>query len=300
MTGGNHNEASGGIYTLGFLSLPHNIFLSGGVRIESDQFERLLLLPQLNIAWNADPITFRALGGRTSRSPDFTERFVSTNLASLSNGRNLGNPSLLPESSWNFETGFDFNISRSVNGGFTVFTRHGENLIDYVLTSSAAISAKPALDPTGRYFYAQNIGEVNTRGFELTFNGNIVFNPKYSLDYNAGYTLQKPVSSSGQLSKYISNQARQMISFSSFLRRDRAALGLNALMKQRSKEFAESIDVQLNPKYVLINLQGSYMIKPDFITVELRIENLFNVDYSDILGAGLPGRWISAGLRFNR
>lgn len=293
---GNHDEFSGGIYSLAYLYFRGDIHLSGGLRLESDSYNPAMLLPHINLSRNMGPFTLRTMAGRTMRTPDFTERYVSTNLPFLSPGRNLGNPILTPESSWSFEVGGDVAIAAGFNAGSTAFTRYGDRLIDYVLTPAELISASGNLNPEGKYFFATNIGDVHTSGMELTISGSHTLWQFYHVEYYAGYTLQES-STDGELSKYVSNQARQLFVFNSFFRYGRLGLGLNGIMKQRDEEFAESIGVSQNPSYRLFNLQAKYAIIPEILSVELRIENIFNTEYSDILGAMLPGRWVSGGVK---
>ncbi len=294
---GDHAEFFGGIYSLAFMALSGNLHLSGGARLESDRFSNSIFLPQLNLAWNNGPLTLRSLAGKTMRTPDFTERYVSTNLPVLSPGRNLGNPSLKPESSWSLEAGGDLNLPAGINTGFTLFTRKGMKLIDYVFTPAVEIPDAANLNPDGSYFYARNIEGVNTRGIELTVTGSHRFSRGFGFEYYAGYTFQESVNPAGELSKYLSNQAKQLFVHNLFFTLGRAGLGFNGIMKMRDSEFAESINVSLKPSYGLLNMQGSFMAIPGLLWIEMRVENLFNTEYSDILGAKLPGRWISGGVK---
>ena len=154
-----------GGYVAGTKVFREKFSLGGGLRLDYDQVYGWELLPQLNLSYTSGLWTLRGSAGRSVRSADFTERYISTGLEGpLSPGRNLGNPNLLGERAWSIEAGMDRRIMESIQFRVTGFYRFSRDLIDYVLTPAEKIPENDNLQPGEQYFYSQNIGLLNTRG----------------------------------------------------------------------------------------------------------------------------------------
>lgn len=295
---GNHNEFTGGVYALTFLNLENKLNLSGGIRLDFGNFSTPDILPQFNISYNIKKITLRALAGKTVRIPDFTERYVSTNLNSLSPGRNLGNPGLLPEKSWSLEGGTEINITRNILFESTIYSRFGYHLIDYTLTRGSEIFNAYPLVPDGLYFFANNIAKLKTSGLEFILKAELNTGVNGSLNTYLGYNIQRSVSSTGEVSKYISNLSPHLLVFQSRFTYKNAGLQIYGMYKQRNRHFSEMINSISPLSYWLFNLKTEYRLIPDKLSFEFRADNTFNKKYSDINGAELPGRWLSIGIKY--
>jgi len=297
---GDHNEISGGLFGMCYISINENINSSGGLRLEYDKHSGVDILPQANLSFNKGIFSLRGLAGKTIRTPDFTERYISTNLSSLAPGRNLGNPDLIPEKSWSFEAGSVIHPVNNLSLEVTLFKRFGYELIDYVLTQGSEIVTLVPLIPDGRYFYAKNIKSLSVNGVEFILNASYDAGKEGKILSTMGYSFQIPESSTGEISKYISNQAHQLFVFNTRYSAYRMGFSLNGMYRQRNTEYASAMDLSLSSRYWLFNTQLDFGIVPKRLYIELRIENIFNTKYSDILGAELPRRWISGGIKYRK
>ena len=295
---GDHDVLSGGLYAMSYFSPIKSLNISVGLRWEYVQKSGSDILPQINASYNKGVFTLRGLAGKTIRTADFTERYVSTNIQALASGRNLGNPDLLPEKSWSFEAGSEIKPNDHFTFDFTAFKRIGTDLIDYVLTRGANIVSKYPVIPDGNYFYANNISRLNTRGMEFVLTTWHSTGLKGNIYTSAGYTIQKSESPSEEVSKYISNQSRQLFILNTTYSTPRFGLYINGIYKQRNPEFAEAINSAISSSYWLFNMRTDYGIIPQRLSIEFRIDNILNAKYSDVLGAELPGRWLSGGIRY--
>ncbi|RMD74220.1 MAG: TonB-dependent receptor, partial [Bacteroidetes bacterium] len=164
---GNHRTGQFGLFALAHVQPSGKWDLQGGLRLEHESSFGTELVPQLSISYRVLPaLRLRGFAGRSIRAADFTERYISTNLPALSPGRNLGNPDLLAERSWNVELGTDAVLGPTLSAHLTGYYRHATNLIDFVLTEGSQIPNATNIDPSGTYFFAQNIAELQTTGLE--------------------------------------------------------------------------------------------------------------------------------------
>ncbi len=112
---GNRQHWHTGGYVMLSKVLRNDFNFAAGMRMDYDQVYGLEVLPQLNMSYTTGKWLFRGSAGRSIRSPDFTERYISTGLVGpLSPGRNLGNPYLKAEKAWSIEAGADREIIQSI------------------------------------------------------------------------------------------------------------------------------------------------------------------------------------------
>jgi iron complex outermembrane receptor protein len=74
------------------------------------------------------------------------------------------------------------------------------------------------------------------------------------------------------------------------------SLQLHTLYKNRDAEVAREINQALTPDYMVWNLKADAYLFTRSLVLSLQVNNLFNLHYSDILGASMPGRWIQGGI----
>jgi vitamin B12 transporter len=294
---GNHEYWHSGAY----LVLSGNILrygtVSGGMRLDYDPVYGLEVLPQMNIAWTVDGWLLRGSFGRSVRSPDFSERYISTGLTGpLSPGRNIGNPLLAAERSWSIEAGVERNLIEGVRLKTTVFNRFSRDLIDYVMTPSDEIVNNQNLSPGESYFWTRNIGLLNTLGIEAQLEGLHAIVGKSSLEWGVSYQALSSKNKSDLVTKYLSAHARNLIHTRIGVSNSSLKLQLNSLYKSRDDEFAENINESIESSYLIFDIRTDLFLYEKRIRLSLQVNNLFNRKYSDILGARMPGRWLSGGL----
>jgi len=297
---GDRDHFRGGGFLLTHWSPGNGWEWHGGIRLEYDEVFQWAFNPQAAVHYQAFPwLGLRAFGGRGIRAADFTERFVSTRLPGvLSSGRNVGNPDLNAENSWSFEAGADLRWPRKLLHRMTVFNRQSTDLIDYVLTPGADITNVDNVDPASSYFYAQNIATLRTTGMEYIAEFKHLWKADRWIRLSSGVTWLNFGGSTDTPSKYLANASRVLWQNALSLQWGRSNLTVQHLFKARDGEAAEAIGAELEDQYHLVNVRAS--LRPfGFIPVSIlvQVDNLLDQQYSDILGAVMPGRWVKGGLR---
>ena len=157
------------------------------------------------------------------------------------------------------------------------------------------------LNPAATYRFAQNLFAVTTQGFELEATTRAQLAPGLRLDGSVGYTFTRLDVAGDITSQYLSNVARQLVSGNLSLAHRRLTLGVGGVYKQRAGQqttpSATVNDARLTPSYVVINGRLDVALVPGRVWAVGQAQNLFNEQYSDLLGAQMPGRWLMAGVR---
>ncbi|MCF0050960.1 TonB-dependent receptor [Dyadobacter sp. LJ53] len=289
-----------------FVSLVQNIganfTVTPSVRLDWRESIGSEVVPQVNLSYKKDNWQFRGSAGKTIRDADFTERFNNYKKA-LVTGGNVGNPALKAEKSFSYEAGADWFLTNSntnqlkISGTF--FQRLQNDLIDYVSTPYAQMPRKENLSPTGTFGLALNIAEVNTTGFETDFQTVNSISTNQKLIFNAGLTWLKSESSNLEPSFYVSSHAKFLGNFSAIYQISGFSISLNGLYKNRAERVASAIEANISKDYFLLNAKAEYAFLNRSLAVFVQADNAFDVQYSDLLGSKMPGRWAMAGLRFN-
>ena len=297
---GDRTHWHSGVYTMLSHTLPMELSVSGGLRLDYDEVYGIELMPQVNLAYSTGDWLFRGSAGRTIRSPDFTERFISTGLEGpLAPGRNLGNPFLVAERAWSLDAGFDRSIGRDIKLGLTGFYRFSRDLIDYIITASEDIPGGQNLVPGEEYFFAQNIGLMNTWGLESWLSGQHSLQRETAIDWGLSFQGLLTRSDSAIVSKYLSAHARNLIQARVGFKASFFNLQLITMYKNRDAELAREINQALTPDYMIWNLKADAYLLNRSLVLSIQVNNLFDRTYSDILGANMPGRWFMGGIAWN-
>lgn len=290
---GNHRLPHGA----GFVTANHRIgsdlFLTGSLRLDIDGNYGTVLVPQLNFAWNPSRFTIRGSWGKGIRDADFTERFNNYNKTLVTSG-SIGNPDLRTERSNNLEFGIDYRIKKfKISGG--VFQRQQEDLIDWTPTPYANMPRKTNLIPTGSYALATNLSNVITKGLEFDIQWNKDFK-NGSFTWMSGWLWLKSSSSDKTPSFYISSHARFLLTNLVSVSTGNFSFSISTINKVRNTMQASALNTSLSRTYMLTNIKAQYRIPKTKFSVFGQCYNLFNQSYSDLLGARMPGRWMSGGV----
>ncbi|MCE7068031.1 TonB-dependent siderophore receptor [Dyadobacter sp. CY326] len=279
-----------------------NFTITPSVRLDWRENIGSEFVPQINLSYKKDSWQIRGSAGKTIRDADFTERFNNYNKA-LVTGGNVGNPALKAEKSFSYEAGADWfltqNAASQVKISGTFFQRLQNDLIDYVSTPYAQMPRKDNLSPTGTFGLALNIAEVNTTGFELDFQTAHNIREKQKLLLNAGLTWLDSKSSNLEPSFYVSSHAKFLANFSAIYSISGFSVSINGLYKKRAERAASAIEANISKNYFLLNAKAEYAFLNRMLAVFVQADNAFDVQYSDLLGSKMPGRWLMGGLRFN-
>jgi len=293
---GDHEYSNTAGYALAHRTFGQNVNLSVGVRVDDNE-SGTSVTPQLSTSWvAAENLTLRFAAGQASRSADVTERYVSTNLDVLSAGRNLGNPNLADEKSMNIELGGEYWIDQGVIR-FTGFSRQSTDLIDFTLTPSAQITGATNILDSAEYFYAQNIAELTTYGVDLSIWRSFTLGKDIMLNTEVSYLMLAFDRPSNEISKYIANSAKNLIKANIGFNWNKVNVSLAALYKSRQAAEAEQINRELADSYFVLDASASYMFWRDSGSLFVKCYNVSDLNYSDILGATLPGRWLMGGIK---
>jgi len=300
---GNRSQQQLGLYTVGVHDFSSNFNINAGLRGEYLPTHNWEVVPTIGANYYlTDKVKIRANAGRSIRTPDYTERYVSTGLEGiLSAGRNLGKPDLLPEISWNYEVGTDIRFTKEISLNLTGYKRDSKNIIDYGFRKGSEITNNQNLDPEFEYLYAQNLAELQVEGLEFKISYDGVWDSFLNSDIYVGGNFINLAASDNISSKYITNAAGLNFNFgvnqyittiksfgirSIFVRFD-------AIYRNRDITESQSINFGLTKEYFVLDGNLEFLFG-ETLELNLSVKNIFNADYSDILGVQLPGRWISA------
>ncbi|RYY53380.1 MAG: TonB-dependent receptor, partial [Chitinophagaceae bacterium] len=296
---GEHTLNQAGVYLLLNQSLFSGFTINPAVRLEWNKLSGAEFIPQVSMAYRVKKLLLRAGAGKTIRDADFTERFNNYNKAIVTSGR-VGNPDLAAERSVSYELGADFFAGKVLKVSATGFRRNHRKLIDYVITPYAQMPRKDNLTPGSVYALASNISSVNTSGLEL----DLSFQQELpgtagKLSAGAGFVWLDSQSPDSVLSFYVSSHARTLFNFYVEYAFHHLTISVNGLYKTRLTQKADPIQASLSASYFVWNGKVAYALYRKRLNCFVQVNNISNLQYSDLLGALMPGRWFSAGLAFN-
>jgi iron complex outermembrane receptor protein len=180
-----------------------------------------------------------------------------------------------------------------------VFYRTSGNLIDYALTNSNNITNADNLQPGETYFYASNIEQSSVIGVEVMSDATHNIGNNRSAGVQAGYTYIQTTSNGNAPSKYIANHPEHQVNLGIRFSAGWGSIHSESSYRVRSEESAELIDGDVPSGYFIsdLNIQASTGWSP--ATLYVRIMNLTDTQYQEILGAPMPGRWVMGGMKLN-
>ena len=276
--------------------------VNGGVREDYDENYGSFFLPQASVSYKVtEPLILRAAWGRSVRAADFTENFSSTNNTDTVKKTVpvVGNPNLAPEKSWNSELGFDFRISKGVLFSLTGFNRQVENLIDYVRTPGSDIHIGTLkLYPTFQYWHAQNNSSATFNGIEARFSCKKSIATDCNVIWLAGYTYLNFSLNTLKKAKYAMLKPKHVVNSEFSVQYSRVQLSVTGLYKFRNEIKDATLNATLKQWYQVWNTSLDIDVYKHKGFLSISVYNAFNTLYSDFLGADMPGRWISGGLKF--
>ncbi len=257
-----------------------------------------LLNPQISTSYARDRWIVRSSIGRAERGADFTERFVSYNIPNLSPGRNIGNPDLKAEKSWTADLGGDFLLPKQLKVSSTAFYRDSKDLIDYTIENANNIDNVSNLQPNEEYYQAQNVGQVKTFGLELELSKTWALSNDWNIELLPNYTYLHTSFNEERKSKYLANHPNHEVNVLLGVQSDRVGFNWTNQWVSRNQEALEKINAEVPHTYLVSNINLDLRLW-DKLKIEGRVNNLFDTDYQEILGAQMPNRWFSAGVSWD-
>lgn len=227
--------------------------------------------PGIDIGYNLHKaVRLYASFGQSYRLPSFTELFYNT-------ASRIGDKNLKPEEADNYEAGINY-LSGVFSGSLSAFIRRGKNIIDWGKNIGAAVT-----DP----WQAKNAAKINTEGFEASFNlrPDIIILTRIGISYTYINSLNK---AEPYQSLYALDHLRHQVIANLTLN---AVQNLNADLSFRYEE-----NINIAGRF-LTDVKLSYLLSN--ITFFAQAANLFDIDYKEIGGVPMPGRWLAGGIKFN-
>lgn len=204
---------------------------------------------------------------KVHRVPTFTDLYYSSKTE-------MGNVNLVPENAVSAEVGYQFQKS-GILAKASGFMRNSNNAIDWVKNSLQ--------DPI---WYAQNVGEIDTKGVEFEVNHQIFSFLKYSLGYT--YLDTEFMQSNQFVSRYVLDNLKHQVV---------AKLQIKFL-KYFTKEFVYRYNDRVNlGSYNVLDEKLSFN-KKDF-SVYVLVNNVTDSKYTETFGVPMPQRWFHIGFTYN-
>ncbi|MEJ0106068.1 MAG: TonB-dependent receptor [Bacteroidota bacterium] len=287
---GNHSVSQAGAFAIINKSLG-NFHFSPALRTDYNEIYGWEFVPQMNVSYSIKKLTLRSSLGKTTRNADFTERYNNYNKTLVTSG-NIGNPDLKAEHSFSWEAGADYYTGTKFKIAVSYFHKDFSHLIDYVNTPYADMPRKENLSPSGNYYLAKNTSNVMIDGVET----DIYYN---ATNISTSLGIDWISSKSPTPSLYVLANARFLLNYSVNYTFHFMSLSMNGLYKQRSPQTDNTALAEISKDYFLLNGRITASLKKRF-SVFVEADNLFDRKYADRFGAPMPGRWMMAGISFNR
>lgn len=216
--------------------------------------------------WITPVLKLRASASRAFRVPSYTDLYYS-------DPANVGNPNLLPERAWTYESGIDWNPSSRIRAGLTVFERRERNGIDYYRTSPTSL------------WQALNIDSLNFTGVESSLR--VALPKRETLDFR--YTWLMGVQDTVPIgyTRYTFNYPTDsgVVAWQG---------GIGDLMIFRSR--LGVLNRRERDPYALWDLYAA--MPKGRVHPFLQISNVTATSYQEIQGVVMPGRTVIGGLEW--
>lgn len=296
---GNHNLTQAAVFAVLNQKAGEHFFISPAARLEWNEKAGLEFVPQLNLSYHLYKIQLRGSAGKTIRDADFTERYNNYNKAFVAGGR-LGNPALQAERSFSYEAGADYFVNSNLKVSGTFFQRYHTRLIDYVITPYSQIPRKDNLSPTGVYAFAKNISKVTTTGVETDIQFSKEIRNGQQVWTTIGLVWLNSKSADAMPSLYIASHARFLANFNIQYQNKRYGLSINGIYKKRQEQSSASPAIaKVSKNYFILNAKAEAFLWQNKLSAFVEADNLFDKNYTDLLGAQLPGRWLMGGIKIS-
>ena len=252
-----------GLYIQDDWQITHGVLLSLGVRSDTFTLYGTQVDPRFGIlVLLNDRLVFRAGAGRTFRAPSFDELAPSLS----------GNPSLLPESAWQYDAGLEYALAPGLTLTLAGYYTDATNLIvsspplfvplnvGHAIVSGASIEVLGRL--ADRWFVRANFTDQRAR--DTTTGLDVIYIPRLQLNFELSYQWA-PGSAVTAVVSYVGDR------------------------------FADPQNTQLVPSYWLMGINATWAFGGGF-TLQAGVNNLFDVQYQETLNFPEPGRTVFVGL----
>jgi len=272
---GNHGRNNGAGYVQVELRVPGRGTISVGAREEVLSGGQNVFSPSASASyWLPHGVKLRASAGHGFRQPTFLDLYYP------SDGTHVGNPNLVPETSWNFDGGADWYAGEKTTASATFFYGPQHNTIDY---------AKPITAPTTQPYMATNLTSIRYLGVEASLTWKPLPRQQLKLDYT-GISGSLP-SLTGLVSLYAASYA---VNNANFEWTD--DLPYEILFRTRVG-VEQHVGQTAYPVWDMEAAKQTGWVRP-----YVQIANLSNTGYAEILlpsAVPMPPRSFTGGLEFD-
>jgi iron complex outermembrane receptor protein len=266
---GRHARNRGAGYVDVDLHSAHRWSLSAGMREEIlSGAARSVWSP--NLAGSlcvSNTVKVRASGGYGFRLPTYTDLYYRDPTTN-------GNPNLKPESSWTGDGGVDWYANSKTAASLTVFYSRQHNAIDYV-------RANP-----GEQWQASNVVGLRFTGLEGSLNWQLTRNQTVRLGWTGVSGAQSALH--GLQSEYVFNYPVNNASL------EWLGVMKNACLVRTRVQIAQRYHHDPYPVWYVEMARERGRLHP-----YLRIANLSNTGYQEIVGVPMPGRSFTGGIELS-
>jgi vitamin B12 transporter len=257
------------------VSLFDRVFLGGGLRWEDNDVFGTSLTGRASAAVvvNETGSKLRFAWGQGFRAPTINDLFFP----------GFSNPGLKPEQSTSWEVGADQRLWHDrIRFGVTYFHQNFTELIQFVF------------DPTTFLFEPQNVGKARIQGVEAY--GSLDPVPWIGFYANYTYLDATDLDTGEQLARVPKNAGNAGVTVTPWSRLT-LFVQANVVSSQFESDFAGR-----NPGYHRIDAGGTYLVlgqhgRLNRLELTVRIQNLTNQKYDEVLGFPAPGISALVGLR---
>ena len=250
-----------------FSLLDKKLNISPGISWANYSKEGNFFYPGLDVGYNFNP-NHKIYGNiaKVHRIPTFTDLYYVSKTEQ-------GNPDLLSENAISSEVGYQYQNSR-ILAKISGFLRNSNNSIDWV--------KKDLKDPV---WYAQNVGDIKTKGIEFEWSHKATDWLKYTVGYT--YLDSKFTESNGLVSRYILDNLKHQF--------------VSKLETKFLKSFTNELVYRYNERvnlgtYNLLDEKISFA-KKDY-SLYVLINNITNTKYTEAFGVQMPQRWFHIGFSY--
>lgn len=224
----------------------------------------------------------------SSRLPSYTELYYKDAV-------HEANPNLEQEKSISYEGGVNYK-NKVLNLNISTYYTQGKNLIDWMKNSA-----------TDDKWVCRNINQLNKYGVDIS--SRFLLDELIQLSKNTVLTISYSWMNAERgnntyISQYIFNYLKHKVNFELSLPiLDNFTLNLSGKYCVREGSFVEYVnnvageEKEYDPFFTM-DANLNYRLNSMF-TFFVAATNIFNVDYYDIGNIPQPGRWITAGVKFN-
>lgn len=265
-----------GVYFQDQLNVENTLFITAGLRYDDNQkfgsITTYRIAPAYFIA--ATNTKIKATYGNGFKAPSLFNLFDPA----------FGNPELKPEKSKGWDFGFEqYFLAQNYFIGFTYFNMNLTDMLGY-----------------DSNFRTINIAKAKTSGLEISATAK----PNSKLSLNANYTFTETKDESEKSAEFgmqLLRRPKHQINIAAnfiFIEDLNMNLAVRYVGERVDKDFDSFPSKRVTmPDYFLVNFSSSFQLLIN-LTLNARIENLFDKKYEEVLFYGTLGRSLYVGLNF--